>query len=346
VNFGDLKIPHKLLAVFAVMLTAIAVMGVTLFVNQMEYEGSVERTERAYESLRAADTAAFRLTRQENSLRGFLLSGDEYYVKRLEEAHKPKFLAALEDLRTLAKGDQAQLARIADVDSRLRQLPQEGHRAGRDPGPRSGHPPAGVDLVKHDGVADKAVSAGRGRHRGDRQEFRSRRRHRGGRPEEVVAGNPPDPGDRHRRHHRHRRGRRAAADGRHRRSGVGHDGGHAPPGLGRQRRGHPRRRPQGRDRPDGRRRRDLQAGRDREDPHRRRRRRPDAPPPTAERAAVADEKAACRAHRRRRHRRLALEAWTAWPQGDLTHRIDALRRPKAESLKSNFNAAAERCRRR
>ena len=27
-NFGDLKIPHKLLAVFAVMLSAIAIMGV------------------------------------------------------------------------------------------------------------------------------------------------------------------------------------------------------------------------------------------------------------------------------------------------------------------------------
>ena len=82
-KFGDLKIPHKLMAVFAVMLAAIAVMGVTLFINQMDYEGSVDRTERAYESLRAADTAAFRLTRQENSLRGFLLSGDLEVTKKM-----------------------------------------------------------------------------------------------------------------------------------------------------------------------------------------------------------------------------------------------------------------------
>ena len=156
-NFGDLKIPHKLMAVFAVMLAAIAVMGVTLFVNQMEYEGSVDRTERAYESLRAADTAAFRLTRQENSLRGFLLSGDEYYVKRLEEAHKPKFLAALEDLRKLAKGDEADLARIAEVDAAYAnyraQAIEPGESLGRDPVTR----PQAVELVKHDGVADKAV---------------------------------------------------------------------------------------------------------------------------------------------------------------------------------------------
>jgi methyl-accepting chemotaxis protein len=157
VNFGDLKIPHKLLAVFAVMLTAIAVMGVTLYANQREYEGSVERTERAQETLRAADTAAFRLTRQENSLRGFLLSGDDYYVKRLEEAHKPKFLAALDDLRKLARGDEADLARIADVDaaySNYRKLAIEpGESLGRDPLTR----PQAVELVKHDGVADKAV---------------------------------------------------------------------------------------------------------------------------------------------------------------------------------------------
>ena len=157
-TLGDLKIPHKLMAVFAVMLAAIAVMGVTLFVNQMEYEGSVERTERAYESLRAADTAAFRLTRQENSLRGFLLSGDEYYVKRLEEAHKPKFLAALDDLRKLARGDEADLTRIAAVDAAYadyRKLAIEpGEALGRDP---TTHAQA-IELVKHDGVADKAVT--------------------------------------------------------------------------------------------------------------------------------------------------------------------------------------------
>jgi len=157
VNFGDLKIPHKLLTVFAVMLTAIAVMGATLYVNERGLEASIARADRARESLRAADTAAFRLTRQENSLRGFLLSGDEYYVKRLEEAHKPKFLAALDELRKLADGDEADLARIAEVDAayanyRAKAI-EPGESLGRDPLTR----PQAVDLVKHDGVADQAV---------------------------------------------------------------------------------------------------------------------------------------------------------------------------------------------
>uniref|UniRef100_UPI00262AD983 methyl-accepting chemotaxis protein n=1 Tax=uncultured Caulobacter sp. TaxID=158749 RepID=UPI00262AD983 len=156
-SFGDLKIPQKLMTVFAVMLATIMVMGVTLYANTTSYGQSVERTERAYEMVRAADAAAFRLTRQENSLRGFLLSGDTYYVKRLEEVHKPKFLKALGDLRTLADGDKADMARIAAVDAAYadyRKLAIEpGETLGADPATR----PRAVDLVKHDGVADKAV---------------------------------------------------------------------------------------------------------------------------------------------------------------------------------------------
>ncbi|MFZ0268921.1 methyl-accepting chemotaxis protein, partial [Caulobacter sp.] len=157
-KFGDLKIPHKLLAVFAVMLTTIAIMGLALFINQMEFEGSVQRTERAHQALRAADTAAFRLTRQENSLRGFLLSGDEYYVKRLEEAHKPKFLAAVEELRTLANGDEAKLAQINAVGAAY----ADYRKAAIEPGEILARDPAthqqAVDLVKHDGIADQTVS--------------------------------------------------------------------------------------------------------------------------------------------------------------------------------------------
>ena len=157
-SFGDLKIPHKLMAVFAVMLATIMLMGGALYANKLSYERSVERTEVAFESLRAADTAAFRLTRQENSLRGFLLSGDQYYVQRLEEAHKPKFLAALEKLKTLAKGDKDDLARIATVEAAYANFRQQaiepGEALGADPATRQ----QAVELVRNDGVADKAVA--------------------------------------------------------------------------------------------------------------------------------------------------------------------------------------------
>ena len=156
-SFGDLKISQKLMAVFAVMLTTIMLMGVALYANNVSFTKSVHRTESAYEMVRAANDAAFRLTRQENSLRGFLLSGDSYYVKRLEEAHRPKFLKALDNMRALAAGDQADLARIAAVDAayaNYRKMAIEPAFAlGADPATR----PQAVELVRNDGVADKAV---------------------------------------------------------------------------------------------------------------------------------------------------------------------------------------------
>jgi len=158
VSFGNLKIPQKLMAVFAVMLATIMAMGVALYVNKVNLGHSVERTERAYEMLRAADTAAFRLTRQENSLRGFLLSGDPYYVQRLEEAHKPKFFKALDKMKALADGDAEDLARVSAVESayaNYRKMAIEpGEQLGADPATR----PQAVELVRNDGVADQAVT--------------------------------------------------------------------------------------------------------------------------------------------------------------------------------------------
>ncbi len=156
-RFGDLRIPTKLMVVFAVMLGAVAVMGVILFSNNLAFERSVKRMNGAYAAVEAANTAAFRLTRQENSLRGFLLSGDDYYVKRLEEAHKPKFLAAVGELRTLAGEDEAATARvkaIEDAYANYRAVAIEpGEQLGVDPATR----PQAVALVAHDGPADKAV---------------------------------------------------------------------------------------------------------------------------------------------------------------------------------------------
>ena len=156
-RFGDLRIPTKLMIVFAVMLATIAAMGATLFTNNLAFEKSVDRMNAAYAEVEAANTAAFRLTRQENSLRGFLLSGDDYYVKRLEEAHKPKFLAALDDLRTLAGENDAAKGRvkaIEDAYANYRSVAIEpGEQLGADPATR----PQAVALVAHDGAADKAV---------------------------------------------------------------------------------------------------------------------------------------------------------------------------------------------
>jgi len=156
-KFGDYRIPTKLLLVFGVLLTTIAVMGTALFVNNSVLTASVARTEAAFRTLRSADTATFRLTRQENSLRGFLLSADPYYVERLK-SHRGKFLAALDELGAAAGDDATAKARIELV----RTTYADFEKLAIEPGVTLASDPAthgqAVELVSNDGVADKAVA--------------------------------------------------------------------------------------------------------------------------------------------------------------------------------------------
>ena len=156
-NFRNLSISAKLVLVFAGMLATIAAGGVALYLNNASLQASVTRTDRAQQALSAAVDATFRLARQENSLRGFLLSGDDYYVKRINEVHKVKFFGALKELKTLAEGDAAATARVAKVEAAFANYEKValnvGIQLGADPATR----PQGVALVAHDGAADKAI---------------------------------------------------------------------------------------------------------------------------------------------------------------------------------------------
>ncbi|MBU1378636.1 MAG: HAMP domain-containing protein [Alphaproteobacteria bacterium] len=139
------------------MLATIAAGGVALYLNNAALAASAARTERARQVLSAAQDATFRLARQENSLRGFLLSGDAYYVKRIDEVHKVKFFAAMKQLRQLAGDDATELARVQKAEAAFANYEtvalNVGVALGADPATR----PQGVLLVSHDGVADEAI---------------------------------------------------------------------------------------------------------------------------------------------------------------------------------------------
>ncbi|MDZ4372742.1 MAG: HAMP domain-containing protein [Phenylobacterium sp.] len=156
-NFKNLSISKKLVIVFSGMLATIAAGGGALYVTNAQLQASVHRTERAQQVQATAVDATFRLARQENSLRGFLLSGDTYYVKRIDEVHKVKFFEALKTLRTLAAGDRAELDRVAKVEAAFANFEavalKAGVALGSDPATRE----QGVALVSNDGVADKAI---------------------------------------------------------------------------------------------------------------------------------------------------------------------------------------------
>ncbi|WP_293352256.1 methyl-accepting chemotaxis protein [Phenylobacterium sp.] len=156
-KFSNFSISAKLILVFSAMLATIAAGGLALYLNNASLSASVGRTEHARQVLSAAQDATFRLARQENSLRGFLISSDNYYIKRINEAHKPKFFQSLKALRELATGDPADLARVQAVETAFANYEKValnvGIALGSDPTTRE----QAFALVSNDGVADKAI---------------------------------------------------------------------------------------------------------------------------------------------------------------------------------------------
>jgi len=156
-GFGDFSIPAKLTAVFTALVATIAGTGVVVHVNGVNHERSVQRMTEAHETWMAAGSAAYGLIRQENSLRGFLLSGDEYYIHRLETVHRPLFLESIATLQRLAGDDRAARGRAEAILSAYLDYRAKGiepvERLGRDARTRA----AASDLVRPDGVADRAI---------------------------------------------------------------------------------------------------------------------------------------------------------------------------------------------
>ncbi|WP_068878000.1 methyl-accepting chemotaxis protein, partial [Phenylobacterium sp. CCH9-H3] len=157
-KFSNVSISAKLILVFSGMLATIAAGGLGLYLTNAELAASAARTERARQVLSATQDATFRLARQENSLRGFLLSGDTYYVKRINEAHKVKFFEAMKALRTLTAANAEELAIVRKAEAAFANYEKValnvGIALGSDPLTRE----QGVSLVSNDGIADKAIS--------------------------------------------------------------------------------------------------------------------------------------------------------------------------------------------
>jgi methyl-accepting chemotaxis protein len=109
----NLPVGRKLFAAFATVLAAIAIMGAVVVASliNLDHAGQARTVENQLN--RHASSAEFYLTRQENAYRGYLLSDDPYYIERLD-AHRAKFLAALEDLRSDLPAD-----RMAPIDKAL-----------------------------------------------------------------------------------------------------------------------------------------------------------------------------------------------------------------------------------
>ena len=108
-----LRTPLKMAVAFSVVLAAIAVMGVVLFAHTQTVKRAEAAGARALETLQAAEIARFALAREENSLRGYMLTGEAYYLRRIETVHRPSYVEQAERLNELAANDPQLAERVA-----------------------------------------------------------------------------------------------------------------------------------------------------------------------------------------------------------------------------------------
>ena len=152
----NLPIGRKLALAFATVLLAIATMGVIIFLNLRALDAAGEARGEANKDVRTIAAIELKLARQENSFRGFLVSGDPYYLERLE-AHRSDFRAGVAELRTNATPEA--LAHLDKMEAAAndwhKNIVETGARLARDPATHA----QAVAMIGRNGSADTYIGA-------------------------------------------------------------------------------------------------------------------------------------------------------------------------------------------
>ncbi|MCL4716054.1 MAG: methyl-accepting chemotaxis protein [Hyphomonadaceae bacterium] len=156
-SINDLKISRKLILGFAAVIAVIAATGVAAIININTMNHARAETSRGNAMLADVADAQFRLARQENSVRGWIISLDPYYLDRVQ-GHRASFKDALGRLRERANGDAEQLATIdgieANADRWFDGVVPVADALARNP---ATHAQAAA-LVGNNGVADQLIA--------------------------------------------------------------------------------------------------------------------------------------------------------------------------------------------
>jgi methyl-accepting chemotaxis protein len=154
----NLRISRKLAIGFAAIITTMGGMGLSTFTSLKSLEAAREETLRAQQLVAAVEQAKFYLARQENSYRGFLLSGNPYYEGRIEK-HRGNFKKRLATGEALLANDPDQAAVLQAAEAAADKWHHDVVEAGKVlAGDPATHQQA-VDMVKPDGLADNLMSA-------------------------------------------------------------------------------------------------------------------------------------------------------------------------------------------
>ncbi len=148
---NNMPVARKLFLAFACVLLAIAAMGgVALFqieaLKQAQAERSVGNT-----TTRHVQAAEFYLARQENSYRGFLISGDPYYIERAD-AHRASFKNEMKMLRESGAASVAALVETTEAagDAWFQHVVVQGRTLAENPATHA----SAVHMVGREGSAD------------------------------------------------------------------------------------------------------------------------------------------------------------------------------------------------
>jgi methyl-accepting chemotaxis protein len=151
----NLRISRKLTIGFAAVVLTVVGVGAASYASLQSLETSRRQADRAQQLVAAVEGAKFFLARQENSYRGFLLSGQDYYVERIER-HRGNFKKQLAAASVL--GDAKEKAQLKDVEAAADRWHSQVVEAGRllaaDPATHA----QAVAMVGPDALADELIT--------------------------------------------------------------------------------------------------------------------------------------------------------------------------------------------
>ena len=155
-NFKSLSISTKLAVAFAAVVLIIVAMSSAALWNLANIERDNNIAEASKARAATAMNARQSLARVENSWRGYLLSGNDYYIGRVDK-HEGSLRDRLAELKLIESGDPAKVATVdqivAGLDRYRAQIIEAGKPLMADPVRRS----EAIRMVSPNGLADDLI---------------------------------------------------------------------------------------------------------------------------------------------------------------------------------------------
>jgi len=134
-TLNNLNISKKLALGFAAVVTVVTVMCVAVFLSVTAIKTAVAQNDESVSQLNATAAIITALVERQNAVRGFVASGDESFIEKID-AQKKNYETALAKLAKLAPEDAALVAKVkATADAANAQEDEQVSRS-RDPAQR------------------------------------------------------------------------------------------------------------------------------------------------------------------------------------------------------------------